>query len=123
MIRGIRGAITVEEDQATSVLEATSALLTRMIESNNLLADDVASVFISVTKDLNSTFPAKALRTLPGWSFVPVMCMQEVPVLGSIEKCIRVMIHVNSLSNQADIVHIYLKRAVELRPDLNQSNS
>lgn len=118
MIRGVRGAITVSENTELEILEATKRLVMEMINQNNLNADDVASVFISVTDDLTAAFPAKSLRSLDGWGYVPVMCMKEIFVPNSLEKCIRVMFHVNTDVLQQDIKHIYLEKSVVLRPDL-----
>lgn len=119
MIRGMRGAITVQGNNETEVVEATELLLRKMIEENAIEADSVASVFISVTEDLTAAFPAKAMRLIEGWTFVPVMCMREIPVPSSISKCIRVMMHVNTNISQQEIKHVYLKEAISLRPDLN----
>ncbi|MBP3041091.1 chorismate mutase [Bacillaceae bacterium Marseille-Q3522] len=120
MIRGVRGAITVDDDREAIILQATEKLLRLMIAENNISAADVASVFISVTEDLSSTFPAKALRRIEGWTYVPVMCMQEIPVPASLKKCIRVMMHVNTSAQQTQLKHIYLEKAVVLRPDLKR---
>jgi chorismate mutase len=122
MIRGIRGATTVGKNEETEIIEATKQLLIEMIEANGIQAEDVVSVFISVTKDLFATFPAKALRKIEGWTYVPVMCMQEIPVPNSLEKCIRIMMHVETSVLQKEIRHIYLNNAVVLRPDLVNSN-
>jgi chorismate mutase len=89
-----------------------------MIVENDIAPEDVASVFISVTDDITEAFPAKVLRSLDGWSYVPVMCMKEITVSNALEKCIRVMMHVNTAKSQAEINHIYLENAVVLRPDL-----
>lgn len=118
MIRGIRGATTVTADQEELVLSATEALLNEIITKNKLTPDDVASIFISVTHDLSSTFPAKSVRRFAEWTYVPVMCMQEVPVKGGLPMCIRLMLHVNTSKSQKDIHHIYQEKAVQLRPDL-----
>ncbi|KQL53708.1 chorismate mutase [Heyndrickxia shackletonii] len=122
MIRGIRGATTVSNNQEEQVIDAADELLRKMIESNEVEATDVASVFISVTSDINAAFPSKALRRFPDWKFVPIMCMQEIPVVDSLPLCIRVMLHVNTTKSQASINHIYLKNAVILRPDLASNN-
>jgi chorismate mutase len=122
LIRGIRGATTVEQNEETEIIAATKQLLVEMIESNNIQPEDVASVFISVTKDLFAAFPAKALREIEGWTYVPVMCMQEIPVPDSLEKCIRIMMHVETAVPQEEIRHIYLNHATVLRPDLAGSN-
>ncbi|MGM7635384.1 chorismate mutase [Bacillus sp. Hm123] len=122
MIRGIRGATTVTANDETEMIDATEKLLQEMIDENEIQADDVCSVFISVTEDLAAVFPAKALRRLDGWSYVPVMCMKEIPVPGSLAKCIRVMMHVNTKLTQSEVKHIYLEQAISLRPDLQKQN-
>lgn len=118
MIRGVRGAITVEANEAQQIVSATERLISEMVTKNEVQPDHVASIFISATNDLNASFPAKALRNLEGWTFVPVTCMQEMAVPGSIEKCIRVMMHIETGRAQQDIEHIYLEKAKTLRPDL-----
>ncbi len=123
MVRGIRGAITVEENEANQIIASTEQLLREMIDANKVEARDVAQVIISVTEDINDAFPAAALRRLEGWNYVPVMCTKEIPVPNSLSKCIRVMLTVNTNTNQEDINHIYLKNAVQLRPDLNGKKS
>lgn len=120
MIRGMRGAITVSADTEVEIVSAAEELFLEMIKVNSIKPDEVASVFISLTEDLCAAFPAKALRKLPGWTYVPVMCMREVPVPNSLERCIRVMMHVNTDLPQEEITHIYLRDAVVLRPDLKK---
>ncbi|MDZ5712008.1 chorismate mutase [Jeotgalibacillus haloalkalitolerans] len=122
MIRGIRGATTVDHDQQESIVNATFSLLEDMIEKNNIDPEDTASVFISTTDDINSVFPAKALRKLEGWEYVPVMCMSEIPVKDALPFCIRVMVHVNTPKKQKEIQHVYHHEAVKLRPDLVGAN-
>lgn len=119
MIRGVRGAITVKQDNESEIILATERLLMQMIKENNINPDDVASVFISVTDDVTAAFPAKAVRSLEGWTYVPVMCMKEISVTNSLTNCIRVMMHVNTTKVQHEINHIYLEGAEVLRPDLN----
>lgn len=118
MIRGVRGAITIEENVEAEIVDATERLMRELVAENEIVAEDVASIFISVTEDIDAVFPARALRRLDGWKHVPVMCMREIPVTNSLKKCIRVMAHVNTTRSQADIKHIYLEKAVVLRPDL-----
>ncbi len=119
MIRGVRGATTINENKEIEIVEATEILLRKMIEENSIDAEMVASVFISVTEDITAVFPAKAMRLIEGWKYVPVMCMREIPVESSLEKCIRVMMHVNTNISQKEVTHIYLGDAIKLRPDLN----
>lgn len=122
MIRGVRGATTVQENKEEEIVKATEQLLREIVKRNEIKPEDVASVFVSVTEDINATFPSKALRLLDGWTFVPVMCMQEIPVPDSLKKCIRVMIHLNTNKRQTDIKHVYLNDAVVLRPDLTKND-
>lgn len=118
MTRGIRGATTVKENDKQEILDHTLSLLKEMIEKNDVKAEDVSHVFISATNDLNAVFPAQSLRQIPGWTYVPVMCMREIDVPGSLPKCIRIMMVVNTDKAQTEIQHIYHHDAVKLRPDL-----
>lgn len=120
-VRGIRGAITVEVNEEQTILKATAELLSGIVNANGIVPDDICSVFVTVTSDLDATFPAKAIRELDGWELVPLMCSLEVPVKGSIEKCIRLMVHVNTDKTQRQIEHVYFGRAQALRPDLAKS--
>lgn len=118
MIRGIRGATTVKENNTVEIVEKTEELVRTMISENKIDPSDVSSVIISVTEDITATFPAKALRLVDGWTYVPVMCMREIPVPDSLPKCIRIMMHVNTIASQKEISHVYLEDAINLRPDL-----
>lgn len=117
-VRGIRGATTAIENSAEAIYEATSALLDAIIAENEVQPDDVASVLITMTQDLTAAFPAAAIRAKVGWQWVPLMCAQELVVPGSLQKCVRILIHMNTTRAQKDIVHVYLGDAVVLRPDL-----
>lgn len=116
--RGVRGATTVEQNEPAAIIEATSELLLALIEANGLLAEDVASAFFTVTADLDAAYPARAAREL-GWTDVALMCAGEIPVPGSLPRCIRVLIHWNTESAQSEVRHIYLREATALRPDLS----
>lgn len=118
-IRGVRGATTVEVDQAEKIIEATEELVKEMIRMNKIEPEKISSVWMTMTEDLVSTFPAKALRRLEGWRYVPVMCSREIPVPDSLPMCIRVMIHLQTVLNQQEVQHVFLERAVQLRPDLS----
>ncbi|RFB16970.1 chorismate mutase [Bacillus sp. HNG] len=118
MIRGIRGATTIENNNKQEILDATEKLLRDMISENKIDAEDVAQIVFSVTDDIDAAFPAAAARQIDGWSFVPVMSMREIPVPGSLPMCIRVMMTVNTTAKQEEIQHIYQGGAVVLRPDL-----
>lgn len=118
MIRGIRGATTIESDKQELIWEETAKLVQEIAKENSFVPEDIASVTISTTTDIKSAFPAKAVRLLEGWQFVPIMCMHEMDVPGGLPLCIRVLLHVNTPIAQQDIQHVYLNNAVQLRPDL-----
>ena len=119
--RGIRGAITVHEDQPETIIEATQELLLAIMAANpELQVDDIASTIFTVTEDLSAAFPARAAHNL-GWDRVPLMCAREISVPGSLSGCIRILIHWNTNLTQTQIHHVYLKDAASLRPDLAAS--
>ncbi len=113
--RGIRGATTVEYNNREEILSATTELLQLLIEKNDLHPDNIASAIFTVTDDLDADFPAVATRRL-GWTETALMCAREIPVPGSLRKCIRVLIHVNTTRSAAEIQHVYIREAVSLRP-------
>jgi chorismate mutase len=117
--RGIRGATTVETDTAASILAVARELLTRIVEANDVAIEDVASAFFIVTPDLTAAFPAQAAREL-GWQHVALLDAQEIPVPGSMPRCVRVLINWNTETPQAEIRHVYLRGAASLRPDLKE---
>ena len=114
--RGIRGATTVEENIKETILTATKTLIQTILEKNNIDKKDIASIFFSVTHDLDSTFPAAAAREL-NLTYTPLLCLNEIAVRGSLDKCIRILMHVNSDIPQEEIKHIYLNKAISLRPE------
>jgi chorismate mutase len=121
-MRGIRGAITVERDDAAAIVDATKRLLTAMIERNDVTLDDIASVLFSLTPDLRAVFPALGAREM-GWTHVPMLHFCEIDVPGSLPRVIRVLMHVNTLRALDAIDHVYLDGAAVLRPDLARSSS
>jgi chorismate mutase len=121
VVRGIRGATTAEHDEAEAILAATQELLQAIVERNSIRPEDVASALFTVTPDLTAEFPAAAARRM-GWTRVPLLNFTEIGVPGRLGRCVRVLIHVNTTRNQDEIVHVYLREAVSLRPDLGGSN-
>jgi len=115
--RGIRGATTVPENRAEAILEATKELLQQIIADNAVREEDVASVIFTATPDLDAVYPAVAARRL-GWTHTTLLCLQEMPVPGSLPRCIRVLIHWNTARTHGEIHHVYLREACSLRPDL-----
>lgn len=120
-VRGVRGATTVEANSKEEIFNKTKELLESLIEKNGIALEDVASATFSVTDDVNADFPAVAARKM-GWLYTPLFCTREIPVPGSLQQCIRVMLHINSDKRQEEMVHVYLYGAQKLRPDLGQGN-
>lgn len=121
VVRGVRGAITVDVNEEQPILQATARLLHEIVRANGIVPEDICSVMITVTGDLDATFPARAIRAMDGWDLVPLMCALEVPVQGSLEKCVRLLVHINTEKTQQQIEHVYLGGAQVLRPDLTKA--
>lgn len=119
LCRGIRGATTVEENTAEAILSATRELLFIMIRANGIDVDDVASAIFTTTRDLTATYPALAARQL-GWYDAALLCGHEMEVPGGLERCVRILVHWNTTRSPAEIVHVYLHDAKNLRPDRNE---
>ncbi len=119
LVRGVRGATTVENNTRDEILTATRQLFALMIRLNGIEPEMAASAMFSVTTDLNAEFPALAARQL-GWLEVPLLCTYEIDVPGSLKKCIRILVNWNTDKPQRDIKHVYIKEAVRLRPDLSK---
>lgn len=118
MIRGVRGATTIDRDEPELIYTETARLVKEIVKENNIQPEDIVSVILSTTPDIQSAFPAKAVRTMEGWQYVPTMCTHEMNVPGALPLCIRVLMHVNTNLSQQEIHHVYLNDAVKLRPDL-----
>jgi chorismate mutase len=114
--RGIRGATTASANTAEDILEATDEMMRALIALNSLSPDDVISAIFTTTVDLTATFPALAAREI-GWLEVPLMCSHEMNVPGALQKCVRVLLHVNTTKSAGEIKHVYLKGARQLRPE------
>lgn len=121
-VRGVRGATTSDSNSREDILLAAHDLITGIIEANEIVVDDVASILFSTTADLNAEFPAVAARNL-GFTNTALECLVEMNVPGSLARCIRVLMHVNSDKQQKEIRHIYLKNAKSLRADLIDDDS
>ena len=113
-LRALRGAITVEANEAEAILSATTELVTEVMERNSLTPDDVVSCIFTCTDDLNAEFPAVAARRM-GLSAVPLLCAREIDVPGSLPRVIRLMLHSYA---EPPPRHVYLRDAVSLRRDL-----
>lgn len=117
--RGIRGAITVENNTKEAVKSAVVELIQEIKKINNLDETSISHVIFTLTKDIDCVYPAKIVREeFSAWKYVPMMCTNEMNIENSIEKCLRVLIVINTKLKQNEIKHIYLKGAIKLREDL-----
>ena len=117
MIRGVRGATTVDHNSRRAIIAATKELLTAMIDANGISEDDVASVLFTAAPGLDAAYPAAAAREL-GWTRTALMGFQEADVVDGLQLCVRVLIHWNTDAALNDIQHVFLRDAVQLRPDI-----
>lgn len=120
-VRGVRGATTASANTREAVLEATRELLQEILKLNQIDdPEDIASILFTTTPDLTATFPAEAAREI-GLQLVPLLCASEIAVPGRLTSCIRVMLHLNTTKSLAQIIHVYLREAKSLRPDIHSA--
>lgn len=120
-VRGIRGATSVNSDIPEQILTATRELLEELLRANGIETfEEIVSAIFTTTPDLTSTFPAEAARAI-GMKQVPLLCASEIAVPGSLPRCIRVLLHINTDRKQAEITHVYLHEAKKLRPDVKSA--
>jgi chorismate mutase len=116
-VRGIRGATTVSDNTKEAIKDAVTELLETIEIRNQLDPEDIVSATFTTTKDLDAIFPAAIARQRPHWDNVPLLDLQQMHVEGSLQRCIRVLIHFNTPKPQVEIHHSYLREARNLRPD------
>ncbi|MFY7931753.1 MAG: chorismate mutase, partial [Microcystis aeruginosa] len=116
-VRAIRGATTVTVNTIEAIREAVTELLEAIEIHNSLDPDDIVSIIFTATQDLDAIFPAAIARERPHWQNVPLLDVQQMQVAGSLDKCIRVILHVNTPKLQGEMQHVYLQGAKNLRPD------
>lgn len=115
-LRAIRGATSVDADTAEAIRAATATLLAEVLERNGVEREDLVSIIFTATADLTADFPAVAAREM-GLSAVPLLCAREIPVEGSLARCVRVLVHCYA-PRERPIRHVYLGEARQLRTDL-----
>ena len=115
-VRGIRGATTVTANDANAIVRGTLELLRVLRDLNGLKPEDIGYIWFTVTPDLDAAFPADAARAGMGWTEVPLICGQEIPVPGALARCVRVLIAWNTNRAQRDVRHAFLHGARSLRP-------
>ncbi len=116
-VRAIRGATTVSENTVEAIREAVTELLDELESHNQLEPDQIISAIFTTTRDLDAIFPAAIARERPNWDNVALLDVQQMHVEGSLERCIRFLIHVNTPASNVKIYHPYLRQAKDLRPD------
>jgi chorismate mutase len=116
-VRALRGATTVDDDVREQVIERTQELLRELLERNGLVEDDLISIVFTATDDVHSAFPAEAARAA-GMTHIPLLCARELEIDGGIERCIRVLVHVQTDRAVTELRHPYLHGARQLRTDL-----
>ena len=115
-LRALRGAITVDANEADAILDAAEELMRAVLDQNSLEPDALVSCIFTCTRDLDAEFPAVAARRM-GLSAVPLLCAHEIDVPGALERVIRVLVHCY-VEESATAKHVYLREAVALRKDL-----
>ncbi len=116
-VRAIRGATTASENSVEAIREAVTELLDELENLNRLDPNHIISATFSVTRDLDAVFPAAIARERPNWENVPLLDVQQMHVVGSLERCIRFLIHINLPEPFTAVHHPYLRHAKSLRPD------
>ncbi len=117
--RGVRGATTVEGTNRELILTATAELLERMVQANGIEPVDVASAIFTTSPDLTAEYPALAAR-LMGWRDVALLCGHEMAVPGGLERCVRILLHWNTMRSASEVEHVYIHGASNLRPDRSE---
>ncbi|HEY9604338.1 MAG TPA: chorismate mutase [Allocoleopsis sp.] len=116
-VRAIRGATTASENTVEAIREAVTELLDELEARNQLDPNEMISAIFTSTRDLDAIFPAAIARARPHWDTVALLDVQQMHVEGSLERCIRFLIHINTPVSQVEIHHPYLREAKNLRPD------
>lgn len=120
LLRGVRGATTVEANDQKQIMERTAELLTAIVTENAIDTGDIAAIIFSSTPDLNAAFPAKAARQM-GWADVPLFGTEEIENPNGVPKCLRILILWNTDKRQKEIKHVYLRDTAVLRQDIAES--
>jgi chorismate mutase len=116
-LRALRGATTVDEDTPAQINERVVTLLQEMLSRNEVDHDDLVSIIFTATPDIHSMFPPAAARTI-GLGDVPLLGASEIDVPGGVQRCIRVLMHLQSTRSRQEMRHVYLEGASHLRDDL-----
>ena len=121
-IRAIRGATCLTANNAEEMNEAVAELIDHIMMRNEITSAQVISIFLTGTPDLTCAFPAAGIR-IHGLTDVPLMCAQEMDVVGALERVIRIMTHVETELDRSEVQHVYLRGAEVLRADLTEKSA
>jgi chorismate mutase len=123
-VRGIRGAITADDNTAEAIVSATTELLDELIRLNDLDPEEIAFAYFTTTTDLDAEYPALAARRL-GWVDVPLLCGVDMPVAEpnarAVARCVRVLLLYNTGRRQNEMRSAYLRGAEAIRADLEKT--
>jgi len=116
-VRALRGATTLDRDDAGHLTQRVQALVAEMLRRNGVDKDDLISILFTATDDIHSMFPATAAREI-GLGDVPLICARELDITGGTPLCIRVLMHLATDRSRPELHHVYLEGARNLRDDL-----
>jgi len=116
-VRALRGATTLDSDDASHMSDRVQVLLTELLDRNGVDHDHIVSIIFTATDDIHSGFPAAAARAM-GLGDVPLLCARELDIDGAMPLCIRILMHVESDRQRSEMRHVYLEQARALRDDL-----
>jgi len=116
-VRALRGATTLDVDEAGHLTERVQVLVRDMLEQNGVDKEDLISILFTATDDIHCMFPATAARAA-GLGDVPLICARELDIIGGTGRCVRVMMHIVTDRSRAELHHVYLEGARSLRDDL-----
>lgn len=120
-VRALRGATTADDDTPAAIEEATAELLRGLVDLNDVAEREIVSIVFTSTADLSSAYPAGGAHAL-GWTEVPLLCVAELDVPGSLRRCIRVLMHLYTDRDYATLRHVYLRGARSLRADRTENS-
>lgn len=118
-LRGLRGAITVEENSQKAIWTAAQFLITELMSANQVPPESVGAIIFSSTKDLTAAFPTTGVRKLPSFQYLPLFDTVEVDVEGSMPMCLRILVLADIDKSLNEVCHVYLGDAKKLRPDIS----
>ncbi len=111
----------MKENTREAIFEATVELLEEILKKNSIPTEEIASIFLTATTDIDAEFPAYAARRM-GMTSLPLLCTREMEVPGAMKGVIRALIHFNTEKRQSEITNRYLGEAQKLRPDQGVEN-